>query len=152
MLVMMNGKYMYKGDDIDNFIADADPLTAWQSIVSGTIVNIETGTTSTEREYLAFSLEGHQRPAKTLVVTAVIATYGKEAAKTKLLSGFDYNDLLGAKFDREKRKTTIKLRGSKIEKAIKSLEGLSFAELKALAIEKGLKPARSKAQLLAQLA
>ena len=151
MLVLSEGKYVYQGTDLDAFLAEANPLTAWQAETSGTIQSFESGTTSTEKEYLALTLSGQTRPAKILVVSAVVSAYGSKA-KSKLEKGFDPNDLVGRYFSREKRKTTIsKPAGEEVKAPSKDLSKLSMNELKKLAEAKGITPARSKAKLLEQL-
>ena len=122
MLVLSEGKYVYQGTDLDAFLAEANPLTAWQSETSGTIQSFESGTTSPEKEYLALTLSGQTRPAKILVVSAVVSAYGSKA-KTKLEKGFDPNELIGRYFSREKRKTTIsKPAGEEVKAPSKEIE------------------------------
>ena len=103
-----NGHYVYLGSNLDQFIADADPLTAWQSETSGQIEFVNRGVTSTGKAYLALTLKEQDRPAKTLVISALVAAFGKADAKTKLKSGFDPDDLIGMHFNRGKRKTEIR--------------------------------------------
>ena len=109
-----------KGTDVEKFLFESNPLAAWQSEVSGEITEVVTDLTiSTGKPYVSLSVAGHEKPAKMLVVTAVMAKYKKDKQAEKLVKGFNPQELVGNIITRTKRKTSITEVSDEVEVPVK---------------------------------
>lgn len=89
----------------------ADPLADWQREGQGIVVDYKPGVTKTSnKDFIALSLNGQPKPFKMLLMAAVLLFYKgnrQQAGQALVNGGFDLENLKGCTFARSKRKASL---------------------------------------------